>query len=166
MTDPTTCPTFTEFLKTEYERRTRVNPRYSIRAFAKALRSDSSTLSRILRGMRHPSPRFIRVIGNQLGCDPRVIDTFIERQRQKDLEAELAGHRSSVEENHLGDRSEFVFRFQIDRLRLPEIHRRARAFGATLERYSMGDAGCGTPYRFTVSVVAEPTSNLSTTQVV
>jgi transcriptional regulator with XRE-family HTH domain len=43
---------FRTWLRSEFDRRRKANPRYSVRAFAKALKIDHSTLSQLLRGKR------------------------------------------------------------------------------------------------------------------
>jgi transcriptional regulator with XRE-family HTH domain len=49
--------TFRTVLQTERERRRAVNPRYSLRSFARDLSVDHSTLSQILRGKRRLTGR-------------------------------------------------------------------------------------------------------------
>ena len=59
--------TFRERLAREFDERRARNPRYSLRAFAKSIGEDHSSLSRILRGRRHLSTRTITRIGHRLG---------------------------------------------------------------------------------------------------
>jgi hypothetical protein len=58
------------------------NPRYSLRAFARYLSIDHSTLSQLLRGTRCFSASTIKALGTRLGLEGAVIDAFIERERQ------------------------------------------------------------------------------------
>lgn len=57
-------------LQGELIRRCKENPRYSMRAFARSLRMDFSTLSKILQGRRKLGVRAITRIGTKLGLSP------------------------------------------------------------------------------------------------
>ncbi len=57
---------FREVLQDELHRRCARNPRYSLRAFARALALDHSSLSQLLRGRRRVTTRAIRRIGATL----------------------------------------------------------------------------------------------------
>src|SRR4051812_29358035 len=81
----TTQPTaeaqdFRLFLQEELLRRCRKNPQYSVRAFAKALGCDFSTLAKILRGQRPVGRITIRKFGAKLGLGPDQIQAFTDRQ--------------------------------------------------------------------------------------
>jgi transcriptional regulator with XRE-family HTH domain len=54
---------FREILQEELIRRRARNPRYSLRAFARALALDHSSLSQLLRGRRRVTTRAIRRLG-------------------------------------------------------------------------------------------------------
>jgi transcriptional regulator with XRE-family HTH domain len=58
--------TFRDLLRSEFERRRENNPRYSLRAFARSIGTDHSTLSQILRGRRRLTQRTIARIGASL----------------------------------------------------------------------------------------------------
>ena len=58
--------TFRIVLQTEFDRRRSANRRYSLRAFARALSVDHSTLSQILRGRRRLTGRNVRALGLRL----------------------------------------------------------------------------------------------------
>jgi transcriptional regulator with XRE-family HTH domain len=73
-------------LNSEFRRRSERNPRYSLRAFARDLGSDHSTLSQILRGRRSLSPRMVRQFGSRLRLTPA---TVIEASAQQSAEAVL-----------------------------------------------------------------------------
>ncbi|MES2770339.1 MAG: TIGR02147 family protein [Bdellovibrionota bacterium] len=55
------------WLQTEFTRRCRVNSRYSIRAFAKQLDINQSTLTQILNGKRKVSKKFIEGLEKKIG---------------------------------------------------------------------------------------------------
>lgn len=57
---------FREVLQDEWTRRRARNPRYSLRAFARALCVDHSSLSQLLRGRRRVTTRAIRRLGAAL----------------------------------------------------------------------------------------------------
>jgi transcriptional regulator with XRE-family HTH domain len=58
--------TFQRLLQRELDDRRRRNHHYSLRAFARLLRCDHSTLSQILRGRRALTPGVIRQLAGQL----------------------------------------------------------------------------------------------------
>lgn len=65
------------FLSEELERRTRNNPRYSLRAFAKTLGLTASGLSMILNGQRRPSLKTATQISERLNLPPNVREKWI-----------------------------------------------------------------------------------------
>src|SRR5687767_4852156 len=60
-------------LEAELNRRRQRNPRYSLRAFAQAMRTHHSTLSQILQSRRRLTPRSIQGFGARLGLTPAQI---------------------------------------------------------------------------------------------
>jgi transcriptional regulator with XRE-family HTH domain len=58
--------TFRQLLQAELDRRCAANNRYSLRAFARALAIDHSTLSQILRGKRRVTARKVRTLGARM----------------------------------------------------------------------------------------------------
>jgi transcriptional regulator with XRE-family HTH domain len=60
-------------LAAEFARRRRLNPRYSLRAFALALGTHHSTVSRILQGRRRLTERAIRQFAGPLGLTPKQL---------------------------------------------------------------------------------------------
>ena len=64
---------FRELLGDEYARRREANPRYSLRAFARFLGLDHSTLSQLMRGRRRLTSRAILRIGRRLGVSDAVM---------------------------------------------------------------------------------------------
>jgi transcriptional regulator with XRE-family HTH domain len=82
LTDPTPAPRrFRQFLQEELAARCARNPRYSLRAFARYLRFDHSTLSQLLRGRRRFTARTVERIGARLSLAPAVITQFVELER-------------------------------------------------------------------------------------
>ena len=65
---------FRETLEQELGRRRARNPRYSLRAFARALEFDHATLSKLLRGQRRATTRTIRQLGSVLRLSPHEIE--------------------------------------------------------------------------------------------
>lgn len=65
--------TFRDLLIDELTRRRARNPRYSMRAFARALSIDHSSLSQLMRGKRRLTPRSIRHLGTALRLSPHDI---------------------------------------------------------------------------------------------
>jgi len=57
------------------------NPRYSLRAFARYLALDHSTLSQLLRGRRRFTARTIERVGKRLGFAPEMITQLVELER-------------------------------------------------------------------------------------
>ena len=65
---------FREVLEHELQARRARNPRYSLRAFARALALDHASLSQILRGRRRLTTRAIRHLGWILRLAPQEIE--------------------------------------------------------------------------------------------
>lgn len=57
-------------------RRKLVNSSYSLRAFARTLRTDHSTLSQVLRGRRRVTAKSVRTWGSRLGLSESEIREF------------------------------------------------------------------------------------------
>ncbi len=68
---------FREYLQAELAKRCADNRRYSLRAFAKALRIDHSTLSQILRGKRRLSCGTIRTLSHAIGLSEETTRQFV-----------------------------------------------------------------------------------------
>jgi uncharacterized protein (TIGR02147 family) len=66
---------FRDLLQREFQRRLDANPRYSLRAFAKALGIYHATLSSLLSGQRPFSTKTIHQIGSALGLTPKDLET-------------------------------------------------------------------------------------------
>jgi predicted enzyme related to lactoylglutathione lyase/transcriptional regulator with XRE-family HTH domain len=83
---------FRHYLQAELASRCARNPRYSLRAFARHLGIDGSTLSQILRGRRVLSPAMIRRLSTKLGLADAQLETFLaaEPDRQKQAARQLA----------------------------------------------------------------------------
>lgn len=75
---------FREFLQQELARRCADNPQYSLRAFARSLRIDHSTLSQILRAKRRLTGETIRSLASELNVPAADIEAFVAREEQLD----------------------------------------------------------------------------------
>ena len=73
---------FRVILQAEFSRRLRVNERYSIRAFARYLQMDSSTLSRLLAGKKQVSEKKISQLCKKMG-----IQNPLEQNENSDFES-------------------------------------------------------------------------------
>ena len=74
---------FRRHLQGELGRRCARNPRYSLRAFARHLGVDHSTLSQILRGRRALGPTAIGRMGRKLGLDAATLHLYVEVERHE-----------------------------------------------------------------------------------
>lgn len=74
---------FRHILQAELARRCRANAQYSLRAFAKYLEVDHSTLSQLLRGKRQFTPTHIRKFGSRLGFDVATVETWLHVEEQE-----------------------------------------------------------------------------------
>jgi hypothetical protein len=63
-----------QLLRAELQRRQERNRRYSLRAFARQLDVDPSSLAKILGGKRALGPRAIRMLGARIGMEPPNIE--------------------------------------------------------------------------------------------
>lgn len=70
-------------LQRELIRRCKLNPKYSLRAFARFLGLESSRLSKILRGERPVSPKLIERLGKQLGLSPQELQSYVNAAQAK-----------------------------------------------------------------------------------
>ena len=61
----------------------RRNPRFSLRALAKQLGIDHSTLSQVLRNRRHLSARVLEGIGKRMGLSDEVIRAYAQGHKKK-----------------------------------------------------------------------------------
>jgi uncharacterized protein (TIGR02147 family) len=66
-----------EYLRRDLIRRCKLNPRYSLRAFSRFLKIDSSALSKILAGKRAASPALTKQLCVRLGLDPKQTANFL-----------------------------------------------------------------------------------------
>ncbi len=85
VTLPSETPDFRAFLQAELARRTRINPRYSLRAFAIFLDVQSGFLSKLLLGQRRITPQTVRKFGARLGLHPAEIERFETQQARSEL---------------------------------------------------------------------------------
>ncbi len=69
-------------LESEFTRRRRLNPRYSLRAFARSVNIEHSTLSQLLRGRRPITWKSIRYLGgNMRWHGSAVLEVSSERKK-------------------------------------------------------------------------------------
>lgn len=81
---------FRQFLQAELARRCARNKQYSLRAFAKFLQLDHSTLSQLLRGKRRLTERFIRRCGMRLGLDADAVEEFVRAEQHAATSDDMA----------------------------------------------------------------------------
>jgi transcriptional regulator with XRE-family HTH domain len=74
--------TFRRLLQDEFARRQTANRRYSLRAFARHLAVDHSTLSQLLRGKRRPTGRIVRAFGARLRLAPAAIAELCAQENE------------------------------------------------------------------------------------
>ena len=74
---------FRHFVQAEIARRCAKNPRYSLRALARALALDPATLSQLVRGKRRMTARTIRRIGAARGLAPEEIEAYVGFSEKK-----------------------------------------------------------------------------------
>lgn len=67
---------FRFWLQRQFTERCKRNARYSLRAFAKTLSMDASSLSQILSGKRSLSPKAVQTICEKLGASPNDLKSF------------------------------------------------------------------------------------------
>jgi len=68
---------FRDRLTRELEQRREANPRYSLRAFARFLTTDHSTLSQVIRGKRAIPTGQLRLWAKKLGLDPEEAAAWV-----------------------------------------------------------------------------------------
>jgi uncharacterized protein (TIGR02147 family) len=76
--DPQPTADFHIWLQNEFGERSRKNPKLSLRAFAKRLDIDPSTVSQLLSGKRRATPRVIAKICDQLSVPPKTRSYLME----------------------------------------------------------------------------------------
>src|SRR5277367_6337903 len=83
-------PFYKSYLQSELSRRCERNPRYSVRAFARALDINDGALSQILSGKRVPAYRTAQRIIRSLGLTPEEEQNFLgslaEKHRSRGLQ--------------------------------------------------------------------------------
>lgn len=80
---------FRKFLQSELLHRCQKNPHYSLRAFAKTLNIDHSTLSQILRGKRPISEKMLISLATFLSLGPLEIDHFKRNLKSSSSEHQI-----------------------------------------------------------------------------
>jgi len=74
-------PSYVEKLRIVFEARQRQNPLYSLRAFARDLGIDSSSLSKVLQGRRQLSKKAGVEVALNIGLDETETAEFLESHR-------------------------------------------------------------------------------------
>ncbi len=92
------CGLFREFLQRELARRCADNPQYSLRAFARSLRTDHSTLSQILRAKRRLTAETIRALASELQVSAADIEAFVAREAQLTVDNTWDRHARQLQE--------------------------------------------------------------------
>ncbi len=67
---------FEKYLKQEFEKRHAKNPSYSLRAFARLVNHDPSSLAKIIAGQRSVRPALAKKLGEKLGVPTEVLEKF------------------------------------------------------------------------------------------
>jgi len=78
---------FQDFLRSALVRRCHKNPRYSLRAFAKNLDIDCSTLSKLMNGKRPLSRKMTHILAMKLGLKQAEIKKFLEESARSEIAA-------------------------------------------------------------------------------
>ena len=68
---------FQDWLVSEFTSRCKRNPRYSMRAFAKQLDMDPSSVSQLLSGKRNASKKMVKRITACVGTSDQVIEALL-----------------------------------------------------------------------------------------
>jgi len=85
---------YRDLLRDELDRRTRKNPRYSLRAFARSLEIDATALWRVLTGRRHLTQKSASQLADKLGCDAegrRMFLASVAREREQEKLKDVDG---------------------------------------------------------------------------
>ncbi|WP_413288411.1 TIGR02147 family protein [Bdellovibrio sp. HCB337] len=123
--------TLQQFIQQQFKQRQDKNPKFSLRAFARLLQTDPSSLSKILNGKRIPSPK--------------TISMWIEKLKLNEEEATELVKSSNVTDSFNPLSSEFfestyswAHPILLEAVKLPDFPRRtshlARLFGMTEEQ--------------------------------
>ena len=134
---------FFDFLNVEFIRRKNLNPRYSLRAYAKNLNVSSSLLSRLLKGKIPLSVKMLQRFSAPLKLNSEQILIFVNdlnaynKQNKADLHEgrittlsmeDLQIKISKIEVNANCPASLTVASFEIDSSLIPEIELRIKRF--------------------------------------
>lgn len=102
-----------QLLTSELNRRQAGNPRYSLRAFARALETDAGDLSRLLAGKMPLGPDVARRLADALGLQGNearlFVESALEQQKQRRAQHTLPQAEAEVTETpHLVDHQDFA----------------------------------------------------------
>lgn len=98
--EPVNHQDFRTFLQSELLERCRRNPRYSLRAFARALQIESSALSKILRGRRRLSESMLTRLSVQLGLSPEKL-SYYRNQQSENRGGVVSFHQLTIDTFHI-----------------------------------------------------------------
>ena len=126
-------PRFADFLRAEVARRCARNPRYSLRAFARALGLDHSTLSKLMRGRRPLTARPIARLGARLGLGGDAVAAFVAAERAGESWAERETRQLTRETATLIEEWQHFAILELTRLEdfRPDVRWIARVLGLT-----------------------------------
>jgi len=77
---------FNIWLTKEFTSRCKINPKFSVRAFAALLEMDSSSVSQLMSGKRKAAKKMIIKIGGLLGCKPEQLNHLLQNYKKKKTE--------------------------------------------------------------------------------
>lgn len=117
---------FRQFLTNEFKRRTNANPLYSIRAFARDLAMNDSTLSQIIHGKRTITPKRISQLCEKLKVSQRDMNEFLKY-------ADLIAHDDvNVELDTFNLISEWYHDAIIELVKIPNIQTDYKSIAAVI----------------------------------
>lgn len=99
---PALADDFRQYLMQELVRRSRVNPKYSLRAFARSLEIEPSFLSKLLSQKRSMTSSTVKRLAPRLALSPEQVERFSARARRAnprftDMAMGLEPHQLSIE---------------------------------------------------------------------
>ena len=96
---------FASELAGAFERRRAANPRYSLRAFARAIGISHSAAGRILKETQHPSDATIIQAGTRLGWDATRVSRLLREERVHRLRVLIASPTFTADARWIASRA-------------------------------------------------------------